>query len=135
MSLAQLDANQIVRMTYDPISGATRVGPAYVTDTPWVTAITANATHTFPALNVLPYRVIGITVTWTGLSASGGTLTFQGSTNGVNWFIIGSAYTIAATSGAEGFSVTDEPYQYVQIVYAPGSTTTGTLSSDYVMRA
>jgi hypothetical protein len=133
--MAPLDANQITRTVYDPITGGLTTVPAHVSDTVWASALAANVSHTLSPVNVLPYRVMGITVTWTGLSVAGGTLTFQGSTNGTNYFNIGSPYTMTGTSGAEAFSVVDEPYEYVQIVYSPGATTTGTISADYILRA
>jgi hypothetical protein len=133
--LSTLDANQVIKTVYDPSSGGFKMVPAAVSDTVWVSSIPGNAASTFPAVQVISYRVMGITVTWSGLNGSGSTLTFQGSTNGVNYFNIGSVYTIATASGAEGFSVIDEPYQYVQIVFNPGSSTAGTLSADYILRA
>lgn len=133
--LSTLDANQVIKTVYDPSTGAMGMVPTYKADPTWFTLVPANASFTSSSVNVLPYRTMGLTISWAALSTAGGTLTFQGSTNGTNWSNIGSPYTLASTSGFEQFSVIDEPYQFVQIVYTPGATTSGTLSADYILRA
>lgn len=135
MIMSQLDANQIIRSTYDANTGGVVMVPAYVDTTVLVNAAAAGTSFTSAALNILPYKVTGIMISWSGLDATNGSIQFQGSVDGTIYENVGSAVTLGSASGQKGVSLIDEPYKYVQAVYSHGSNTVGTVTLKYIQRA
>lgn len=109
--------------------------PAVVDTTVWLNGLAAGSDHTAAAVNVLSYRVVGVMANWASLDHTDGTLQFQGSLDNSLWDNIGSATTLSSASGHQSFSLIDEPYKYVQLVYTHGSNTAGTITAKYVLRA
>ncbi len=109
--------------------------PAVVDTTTWLNAVAAGSDHTSSSVNILSYRVAGVMATWASLDQTDGTLQFQGSLDGTTWDNIGSATTLSTASGHKFFSLVDEPYKLMQLVYVHGTNTTGTVTAKYVLRA
>lgn len=133
-STTQLDANQVVKKVYDDASGAFKMVPASVGSTVLFNAVSAGANQTSTIVNILSYKVMGIMVTWVGLT-SNGAVQFQGSVDGITFTNIGSATTLTAAAGAQDFGLVDEPYAYIQLLYSHGTNATGTVSAVYMLRA
>lgn len=131
----QLDANQIIKKTYDDATGSVLVVQTYVDTTVWLNAVSAAADVTTSALNILPFKVTGVMAVWSGLNAVNGTLQFQGSLDQTTWDNIGTATTLSSASGHQSFALVDEPYKYVRLVYTHAGNSAGTLTVKYVMRA
>lgn len=132
--MSQLDANQVTRTIYDPNTGASRVVLTYV-DTTILVSASANADFTSPALNILPYKVTGMMISWTGLNQNTATVQFQGSVDGVIYENVGSAVATTVGTSQKGVSFIDEPYKYIRAVFAHNSNTAGTITLTYVQRA
>lgn len=135
MATKTLDADQVIKAVYNPTTASFSTSPSYVDTTVWLNAITAATTATSTAVNILPYKVMGVTASWATLNHTDGTLQFQGSVDGVIYENIGSATTLATAAGHQSYSLVDEPYKYVQLVYTHGTNTTGTISASYILRA
>lgn len=135
MSMSLLDANQIIKTTYDPNTGAVKVIPNYVDTTTLVSAAAGGSNFTSPAINVLPYKVTGVMINWNGLDNTNGSIQFQGSLDGTIYENVGSAVTLSTASGQKGVSLIDEPYKYIQAVYSHGSNTIGSVTLKYIQRA
>lgn len=133
--LTQLDANQVIKTVYDPDTQALKTNPAIVDTTVWLDGLAAGVDHTSTAVNVLSYRVVGVIADWASLDHVDGTLQFQGSLDNSLWDNIGSATTLSSASGHQAFSLVDEPYKYVRLVYSHGTNTTGTITAKYILRA
>lgn len=135
MNLSQLDANQIVKLTYDAATGSVIMVPTYVDTTVLVNAMTATANFTSPAVNVLPYKVTGMMINWAGLNTTDASIQFQGSMDGTIYENVGSAVALNSTSGQKGVSFIDEPYKYIQAVFSHGTNSAGTVTMKYIQRA
>lgn len=133
--MTQLDANQVIKTVYDATVSALSTSPKYVDTVTWLNAVPANTNVNSSAVNILPYKIMGVVADWTGLNATDATLKFQGSLDGSVWDDIGSAYTIATAAGHKSFSLVDEPYKYARIVYTKGTNSTGTVTVKYILRA
>lgn len=133
--LSILDANQVIKTVYDPATGSFKMVPASVGTTTLLDAIPASANLTSSAVNILSYKICGVVVSWASLNHTDGTIQFQGSVDGSIYENIGSAVTLSSASGHQSFSLIDEPYQYMQIVYTHGTNTTGTITAKYILRA
>lgn len=135
--LCQIDANQVTRTVYNPATLGLGTSPVYVPCTVLFNAIPASTSSTSSAIFFLPYNVMGAVASWAGIDGATGTLQFQGSNDLVNWANIGSAYTITTASGTDPFALnmTADPFQYIQVVYAHGTNTTGTITLTYVLKA
>lgn len=131
----QLDANQVIKKMYDDATGSMSMVPTYAGPLAWFTSVSAAASFTSQPISILPYKVCGIVVNWTGLDQVDATIQFQGSVDGNFYDNIGSPVTLASASGHQSFSLVDEPYHFIQIVYSHGSNTVGTLSATYIVRA
>lgn len=133
--LSQLDANQVIKTVYDPITKSLNMVPISVGSTSLLTAASGGISITSSAVNILAFKVMGVMVVWTGLDHVDGTVQFQGSIDGVTYVNIGSATTLASASGAQDFGLIDEPYAFIQLAYAHGSNTVGTINVVYMLRA
>lgn len=134
-TLSQLDAAQISKMVYDSATNSFRVVPSYVDTTTLVDIAPGGTNLTSSAINVLPYKVTGIMISWSGLNNTNGSVQFQGSVDGTIYENVGSAVTLGTASGQQGVSLIDEPYKYVHAVYSKGSNTTGTITIKYIQRS
>lgn len=133
--MSQLDANQVIKMVYDPNTGSLKTVPGSVSNTVLLNAVPAGVSLTSPAVNILGYSTTGIVVSWAGLNTTDATVQFQGSVDGTFYDNIGSATTLSTASGHQSFSLVDEPYQYFHVVYTHGTDTTGTITVSYILRA
>jgi len=135
--MIQLDANQVIRTIYDQSTKSLQVVSTniIVDTTTWLDSMNAGADQTSQAINVLQYRVVGVMANWSSIDNTNGSLQFQGSLDGSVWDNVGSAVTVSTASGHKFFSLVDEPYKYMQLVYTHGSNTTGTITAKYVLRA
>lgn len=134
-STTQLDQAQVIKRVYDDTYGTLAMIPAYVGTTALFTATSAGASFTSSPVNILPFKVTGIVVSWTGLNTADPSVQFQGSVDGTFYDNIGSATVLSATPGHQSYSLVDEPFQYFKIVYNHGTATTGTISASYIQRA
>lgn len=134
MSTRSLDFPQVIKSVYNPETESLFTSPSYVDTTTWAT-LPASTTATTEALNVLPYKVVGVVVTWSGLDHTDGTVQFKGSVNGVGYDNIGSATTLSSASGHQNFALIDEPYKYIELTYTHGTNTTGSIVIQYILRA
>lgn len=133
--LTQLDANQVIKTVYDPLSQALSMVPAHVASTTLLNAVSGGVSITSSAVNILAFKVMGVMVTWTGLDHTDGTLQFQGSIDGTTYTNIGSATTLSSASGAQDFGLIDEPYAFIRLAYVHGTNTTGSVTAVYMLRA
>jgi hypothetical protein len=133
--LSTLDANQVIKTVYDPITGGLHTAPAYVQSTVLLNAVPAQTTVTSSSVFYLPYSLMGLALTWSGLTASNATAQLQGSI-GSTFFNIGSAFTLSTASGSQDFNVAQatDTYEYVRVVYTAGSNAAGTVTLTYVLR-
>lgn len=114
--------------------GSVSTSPVTVDTTTWLNALAGGSDHTSSAVNILSYRVAGVMANWASLDAADGTLQFEGSLDNSLWDNIGSATTLSSASGHQFFSLIDEPYKYMRLVYSHGSNTLGTITAKYVLR-
>lgn len=135
MSLSQLDANQVIKSVYDANTQSLKTTAAFVPSTSLLSAIPAGTSALSAAINILPYKVTGVMVSWSGLNQLDATVQFEGSIDGTTYTLIGSPYTLASASGSQDFGLIDEPYSYIKLVYNRGTVTTGTVSAIYMQRA
>jgi hypothetical protein len=133
--MSQLDANQITRTVYDPLTGASKNVPTYTDTTVLVNAQAANADFTSAALNILPYKVTGIMINWVSFNQNTATVQFQGSVDGTIYESVGSAIATTVGSSQKGVSFIDEPYKYIRAVFTHNSNSAGTITLTYVQRA
>lgn len=134
-STTQLDQAQVIKKVYDDNTGALNVIQKYVETTILFNGVSAAVSVNSDAINVLPFKVVGVMANWAGLNTADATLQFQGSMDTVIWDNVGSATTLVASTGHQSFSLIDEPYQYVRLVYTHGTNTSGTLTVKYILRA
>lgn len=132
--LTQLDANQVIKTVYDPTTQSLKMVPGYVAATTLLNAVPAGVNITSSSVNILPYKVMGVMVSWSGLNTTDATVQFQGTIGSVTTNI-GSATTLATASGAQDFGLIDEPYESIKLVYTHGTNTTGTITAVYMLRA
>lgn len=109
--------------------------PSVVDTTTWLNSVNAGTDHTSTEVNILSYRMVGVMANWASLDQADATLQFQGSLDNVVWDNVGSATTLVAATDQQFFSLVDEPFKYMRIVYENGSVSTGTLTVKYMMRA
>jgi hypothetical protein len=135
--LTTLDANQVTKTVYDPNTQALHTVPAYVMSTLLLNAVPAGTSVTSSTVFFLPYAVMGIVATWSGLDSTDGTLQLEGSVDGSTWFNIGSAFTLSTASGSQDFNIaqTTDTYQDIRCVYTHGSNTVGTITVSYILRS
>ncbi len=117
------------------VDGSVLTNPSVVDTTLLISALAAGSDDTSDPINCLSYRVVGLMANWASLDQADATLQFQGSLDDVIYEDVGSPYTLATASGQKSFSLIDEPYKYVRIVYTHGTVTTGTLTVKYILRA
>lgn len=134
-STTQLDANQIIKKVYDDSTGSLSTVPRYVDTTTLLNAVSGGANVTSSAVNVLPYKVTGMMISWSGADATDGSIQFKGSVDGTVYENVGSAVTLGAASGQRGVSFIDEPYKYIEAVYSKGANTAGSITIKYIQRA
>ncbi|MBA3920346.1 MAG: hypothetical protein H0X31_01030 [Nostocaceae cyanobacterium] len=132
-----LDVNQISKDVYDPETSSYRMVTAATDTITLLNAIPAQTNAISSAVKIGAFKVTGIVVSWTGLTATDATIQFQGSVDGdpAHFDNIGAAVTLGSTAGHQSFSLIDEPYQYFHIVYTHGSNTAGTVTASYFLRA
>ncbi len=116
------------------VSGTATTSPAVVDTTTWLNAVTAGADITSSNVNILSYRIVGIMFNWASLDQTDANITFQGSLDGVIWDVVGSTNMTSPTDH-QFYSLLDEPYKLMQLVYAHGTNSTGTITAKYVLRA
>ena len=135
--LTQLDANQVTKTVYNPTTQALSTSPAYVQSTTLLSAVTAGASVTSAPVFFLPFNIMGIVANWSGINGVTGTLQVQGSNDQTTWIAIGSPYTITTASGSEAFNISmaSDPFEYIQLVYAHSTNTTGTITVTYILRS
>jgi hypothetical protein len=109
--------------------------PTTVDTTTWLNALAAGSDHTSSSVDILSYRVVGVMANWASLDQTDATLQFQGSLDASIWDNIGSATTLSSASGHQFYSLVDEPYKLIRLVYVHGTNTTGTITAKYVLRA
>lgn len=133
--LSQLDANQVIKSVYDPNTQALKTTAAFISPTVLLDAVPGGTSITSSAINILPYKVTGVMVTWVGLDHTDGTVQFEGSIDGTTYTLIGSPTTLSSAAGSQDFGLIDEPYSYIKLVYTHGTNTTGSISAVYMQRA
>ena len=133
--LTSLDANQVIKTVYDPSSGGLSVSASHVGSTALLSSAPGGTSVTSSSVNILPYKVMGVMVSWSGLNAVDGTVQFQGSVDGTIFANISTATTLASASGAQDFGLIDEPYAFIRLVYTHGTNTTGSVTANYMLRA
>ncbi len=116
-------------------SGTVTTTPATVDTTVWFNAVDASMDQVTTSANCLAYRVVGVMADWDSLDQADSTLQFQGSVDGSLWENVGGATTLASPGGKQSFSLIDEPYKAIRLVYIHGTVSTGTVTAKYIMRA
>ena len=134
--MSQLDANQITRTLYDATTGASKIVPSYVMSTTLLNAVPAQTNITSSQVLFLPYSLMGVALSWTGLATADPTLQLQGVIGG-KAFNIGGAFTLSTASGQQDFNIAQatDTFEYIQAVYTHGTNTTGTVTISYILRA
>lgn len=135
MSMTQKDANQVIRTAFDETTSGLKTVPSYVDTTVLVNAVSAAVNFTSAAINVLPYKVTGLMISWASLNQTDSSIQLQGSVDGTIYENIGSAVPLNSASGQDGVSLIDEPYKYVRAAFSHGTNTTGTVTIKYIQRA
>jgi hypothetical protein len=133
--LTQLDANQVIRTVYDSDTNSLQVVNTTVDTTTWLDAVAANSDHTTSSINILSYRMVGVMANWVSLDQANATLQFQGSLDDSVWDNVGSPTTLTASTDQQFFSLVDEPFKFMRLVYTHGTNTTGTITVKYIMRS
>ncbi len=116
-------------------SGTVTTSPATVDTTTLLNAADASMDVTTSSVNILAYRIAGVMANWASLDQTDATLQFQGSLDGVLWDNIGAATTLNTATGHQFYSLIDEPYKFMHLVYVHGTNTLGTVTIKYVLRA
>ncbi len=109
--------------------------PAVVDTTTLLNAHDASLDITTSAVNILAYRVVGVMANWASLDQTDATLQFQGSIDDVIYENVGSPTTLSTAAGNQSYSLIDEPYKWMKLVYVHGTNTTGTVTIKYILRA
>ncbi len=116
------------------IGGSVTTSPTIVDTTTWLNAVDASMDVTSTSVNILAYRISGVMVSWASLDQTDATIDFQGSLDGTIWDSIGQT-TLATATDHQFYSLIDEPYKLMRLVYVHGTNTTGTLTAKYILRA
>lgn len=76
-------------------------------------------------IDARPIYTLGLYAKWTGTPT--GSLRFEGSANGVDWFTLVTATTLSGAAGEAALSLDGTPWLYVRVFY-DFTSGTGTLN-------
>lgn len=133
--MTQKDANQAIRTAFDETTSGLKTVPSYVDTTVLVNGVSAAANFTSSVINVLPYKVTGLMISWASLNQTDSSVQLQGSVDGTIYESVGSAVALSSASGQHGVSLIDEPYKYIRAVFTHGTNSAGTVTIKYIQRA
>jgi|CXWL01.1.fsa_nt_gi hypothetical protein len=154
----KLDANQVLKNSYDEASGSLKTTPSGATSfsveldatdgdtiatrpmavdvTTLFSAVAASSNQTSSAVNILDYRGFFVSIVWASLTGTlDGTVVIHASVDDTTYHpIASSSTTLSSANGSEGLNTDNSYYKYFKVVYTKNNISGGTLTVKYTVK-